>query len=48
MNGVHDPGGMRGLGRVDVEANEPVFNNPWEKVTFGILLATSGSWPGLE
>lgn len=42
MNGVHDLGGMHGLGRVDVEANEPVFHNPWEKVTFGILLATMG------
>jgi nitrile hydratase subunit beta len=42
MNGVHDLGGMHGLGHVDVEANEPVFHNPWEKATFGILLATMG------
>ena len=42
MNGVHDLGGMHGLGRVDVEANEPVFHNPWEKATFGMMLATMG------
>ncbi len=42
MNGVHDLGGMHGLGRVDVEANEPVFHNPWEKAIFGSMLATMG------
>ena len=42
MNGVHDLGGMHGLGRVDVEGNEPVFHNPWEKVVFGTFLATVG------
>jgi hypothetical protein len=42
MNGVHDLGGMHGLGRVDVEANEPVFHNPWEKTIFGTMVATMG------
>ena len=42
MNGVHDLGGMHGLGRVDVEAHDPVFHNPREKVPFGILLAAMG------
>lgn len=42
MNGVHDLGGTHGLGRVDVEGNEPVFHNPWEKVVFGTMLATMG------
>ena len=42
MNGVHDLGGMHGLGRVDVEGNEPVFHNPWEKVVFGTMVATLG------
>ncbi len=42
MNGVHDLGGMHGLGRVDVEANEPVFHNPWEKAIFGSMIATMG------
>jgi nitrile hydratase len=42
MNGVHDLGGMHGLGRVNVEGDEPVFHNPWEKVVFGTMLATMG------
>jgi nitrile hydratase subunit beta len=42
MNGVHDLGGMHGLGRVSVEGDEPVFHNPWEKVVFGTMLATMG------
>lgn len=42
MNGVHDLGGMHGLGRVEVEGDEPVFHNPWEKVIFGTMLATMG------
>ena len=42
MNGVHDLGGMHGLGRVDVETNEPVFHNPWEKSIFGTMIATMG------
>ncbi len=42
MNGVHDLGGMHGLGPVDVEANEPVFHNPWEKSIFGTMIATMG------
>src|SRR5215213_4012430 len=42
MNGVHDLGGMHGLGRVEVEENEPVFHNSWEKVVFGTMLATMG------
>lgn len=42
MNGVHDLGGVHGLGRVDVEENEPVFHNPWEKAVFGTVVATLG------
>jgi nitrile hydratase beta subunit len=30
MNGVHDMGGMDGFGKVDPEANEPVFHARWE------------------
>ena len=30
MNGVHDMGGMDGFGKVEVEANEPAFHEPWE------------------
>ena len=30
MNGVHDMGGMHGMGPVRSEQNEPVFHEPWE------------------
>ena len=41
MNGVHDLGGMDGFGPVEVEANEPVFHQPWERVVFGLVVAMS-------
>lgn len=37
MNGVHDLGGMDGFGKVEPEANEPVFHHRWE----GRVLAMS-------
>ena len=30
MDGVHDIGGMDGFGKVEPEANEPVFHHRWE------------------
>ena len=30
MNGVHDMGGMHGMGPIHHEENEPVFHEPWE------------------
>ncbi len=30
MNGVHDMGGMHGMGPLEPEPNEPVFHEPWE------------------
>jgi nitrile hydratase subunit beta len=30
MDGIHDMGGMDGFGKVEPEANEPVFHAPWE------------------
>ena len=30
MNGVHDMGGMHGMGPILAEKNEPVFHAPWE------------------
>ncbi len=41
MNGVHDMGGMHGLGPVQYERNEPVFHAPWEGRTFAINLAAA-------
>jgi len=30
MNGVHDMGGMHGMGPIAPEPNEPVFHARWE------------------
>ncbi len=30
MNGIHDMGGMQGLGELHYEETEPVFHEPWE------------------
>ena len=40
MNGVHDLGGMHGMGPVNPEANEPVFHDEWERRVFGMFVAT--------
>ena len=37
MNGIHDLGGMHGLGPVQAEANEPPFHETWEGRAAGIL-----------
>jgi len=39
MNGIHDLGGMDGFGPVEMEANEPVFHQPWETRVFGLVAA---------
>jgi nitrile hydratase len=45
MNGVHDMGGMHGMGRVAPEANEPVFHHDWERRVFAITIAAGwGRW----
>ncbi len=36
MNGVHDMGGMHGMGPVEYEKNEPVFHERWEARTFAL------------
>jgi len=42
VDGVHDLGGMQGFGPVEVEVDEPVFHEPWERralrVTFGAFI----------
>jgi nitrile hydratase beta subunit len=30
MNGIHDMGGMQGMGPIEYETNEPVFHAAWE------------------
>jgi len=46
MNGVHDFGGMDGLGPIDYETNEPVFHAEWERRVFALTLAMgcTGAW----
>jgi nitrile hydratase len=38
MNGVHDMGGLDGLGPLDIEKDEPVFHADWERRVFGLFL----------
>lgn len=40
MNGVHDLGGMHGMGPIDPEKGEPVFHSDWERRVFGVMIAT--------
>jgi nitrile hydratase subunit beta len=46
MNGIHDMGGMQGMGPVQHEANEPVFHAEWEGRVFAInaALRAMGLW----
>lgn len=46
MNGVHDMGGMHGLGPIEVEKDEPVFHAEWEAKMFALNLASGflGKW----
>jgi len=46
MNGIHDLGGMHGLGPIEPEADEPVFHHGWERRAFALTLAAGagGAW----
>ena len=43
MNGIHDMGGMHGMGPIEDEENEPVFHDKWEGRIFAITIAM-GAW----
>src|SRR4051794_2315811 len=43
MNGVHDMGGMQGMGPVQAEVNEPVFHERWEARVY-VLTRAIGAW----
>ena len=43
MNGVHDMGGMHGMGPIQYEKNEPVFHAPWEGRVYAMNRAM-GAW----
>jgi nitrile hydratase len=46
MNGVHDMGGMQGMGAIEPERNEPVFHSRWEARAFAMVRAVGafGKW----
>jgi nitrile hydratase len=43
MNGIHDMGGMHGMGPIQEEPGEPVFHHPWEARVFALRRAM-GAW----
>ncbi|MGC1448904.1 MAG: nitrile hydratase subunit beta [Candidatus Sulfotelmatobacter sp.] len=43
MNGVHDLGGMHGMGPIGAEKDEPVFHEPWQGRAYAITRAL-GAW----
>lgn len=46
MNGVHDMGGMHGMGALQPERDEPVFHHRWEARVFALVRAMGafGRW----
>jgi len=44
MNGIHDMGGMHGMGPIEREENEPVFHARWESRIFALRRAMR-PWP---
>src|SRR5438093_13228582 len=43
MNGVHDMGGMHGMGSIEYEKDEPVFHSRWEARAYALVRAV-GAW----
>ena len=46
MNGIHDMGGVHGMGPIQYEKNEPVFHARWEGRVFALrrAMAAWGKW----
>jgi nitrile hydratase len=48
MNGIHDMGGMHGMGPIKHDPDEPVFHEPWEGRAWGLQRAAGaygrGRW----
>ncbi len=46
MNGIHDMGGMHGLGPIEIEPDGPVFHAPWEGrvMALGDSMGPWGNW----
>lgn len=43
MNGIHDLGGMHGLGPIAPPAEEPVFSHDWERRAFALFVPLFGA-----
>jgi nitrile hydratase subunit beta len=43
VNGVHDMGGMQGMGPIRIEKNEPVFHARWEGPVIAMRRAMAAS-----
>ena len=43
MNSIHDIGGMDNIGPVNIEKDEPVFHEDWERKVYAMTLATMGA-----
>ncbi len=39
MNGIHDCGGMDGIGPINPPEHEPVFHSDWERRMFGMFIS---------
>lgn len=48
MNGVHDMGGMHGMGPVQHEAHEPVFHEDWEGRVYALTRVLRGPTYNLD
>lgn len=50
MNGIHDMGGMHGMGPIGYDKNAPVFHEPWEGRAWALVRAMGpwgrGRWRG--
>ncbi len=45
VDGIHDLGGKQGFGPVEVEPDEPVFHEDWERKARGLTFATLANVP---
>jgi nitrile hydratase len=48
MNGVHDMGGMHGMGPIRHEENEPVFHQAWEGRVYALTRVVRGQTYNLD
>jgi hypothetical protein len=44
VNGVHDMGGMHGMGPIAPDPDEPLFHADWERRVLALTLASPSKW----